>query len=84
MKAYNYAEEIIKDNDEWYQGKNIADEIEPKEKIVNDQDQHITLNMEEDENDADEGFQAFEEGIRNDNISTEEEKENIKRFLKKE
>ncbi|MBC7628500.1 hypothetical protein [Ferruginibacter sp.] len=84
MKAYNYAEEIIKDNDEWYQGKNIADEIEPEEKIVNEQDQDITLNMEEDKNDADEGFQAFEEGIRNDNISTEEEKENIKRFLKKE
>jgi hypothetical protein len=84
MKAYNYADEIIKDNDEWYQGKNITHDIDPKEKIVNEQDQNITLNMEEDKNEADEGFQAFEEGIRNDNISTEEEKENINRANKKE
>jgi hypothetical protein len=84
MKAYNYADEIIKDNDEWYQGKNITDDIDPKEKIVNEQDQNITLNTEEDKNEADEGFQAFEEGIRNDNISTEEQKENINRAHKKE
>lgn len=79
MKKYNYADEIIKDRDELYQEKGSVKNIDPKEKIVNEQDQDITLNMEDAKNEADETFQAFEEGIRNDNISTEEEKENTEK-----
>lgn len=79
MKKYNYADEIIKDSDELYQKKGSVKNIDPKEKIVNEQDQDITLNMEDAKNEADETFQAFEEGIRNDNISTEEEKENTEK-----
>lgn len=79
MKKYNYADEIIKDSDELYQEKGSVKNIDPKEKIVNEQDQDITLNMEDAKNEADETFQAFEEGIRNDNISTEEEKENTEK-----
>ena len=79
MKKYNYADEIIKDRDELYQKKGSVKNIDPKEKIVNEQDQDITLNMEDAKNEADETFQAFEEGIRNDNISTEEEKENTEK-----
>ena len=75
MKNYNYADEIIKDSDELYKGKDSIKNIDPNEKIVNEQDQDITLNMEDAKNEADETFQAFEEGVRNDNISTEEEKE---------
>ena len=79
MKKYNYADEIIKDSYELYQKKGSVKNIDPKEKIVNEQDQDITLNMEDAKNEADETFQAFEEGIRNDNISTEEEKENTEK-----
>lgn len=79
MKKYNYADEIIKDSDELYQEKGSVKNIDPKEKIVNEQDQDITLNMEDAKNESDETFQAFEEGIRNDNISTEEEKENTEK-----
>lgn len=75
MQNYNYANEIIKDNDELHLEKGNVKNTDPKEKIVNEQDQDITLNMEEAKNEADEAFKAFEEGVRNDNISTEEEKE---------
>ncbi len=79
MKKYNYADEIIKDDNDFLQQTELLAKDPVKEKIVNEQDQQIVLNNDEDKNNSDEVFQAFEEGVRNDNISTEEKKEDNKR-----
>jgi hypothetical protein len=41
---------------------------------VNEQDENIILNFEEEKNESDEKLQAFEEGIKNDTVGTEEER----------
>lgn len=79
MKKYNYADEIIKDDNGLLPQSELLQKDPVKEKIVNEQDQQIVQNNDDDKNHSDKVFQAFEEGIRNDNISTEEEKEDISR-----
>jgi hypothetical protein len=71
MNDYNYADEIVSDSD--YQNS-YRRNIDPKEKIVNEQDENIILNFEEEKNESDEKLQAFEEGIKNDTVGTEEER----------
>lgn len=74
MKKYNYADEIIKD-DNWLQQSKYANNYEPKENILNDEDQNIPVNtideLIENNNEPEGKIKAFEEGIRNDNIVTE-------------
>jgi hypothetical protein len=76
---YNYAKEIVDDDDAFhYETAYVRRYDDPKEQIVNEQDQDITVNTEAEKNAADEALVAFEEGLKNDNISTEEKKNNDK------
>lgn len=77
MNNYNYADEIIKDDD--MQPQNYAGKPAPRKNILNSQDQNIFINatdVSEDVNDInidpEEKIKSFEEGIRNDNINTED------------
>jgi hypothetical protein len=78
MKEYNYAEEIVRDSDYHTAYRRCAD---PKEKIVNEQDENIILNFEDEKNESDEKLQSFEEGIKNNSIT--EAEENIEQGTKK-
>ncbi|MBC7511357.1 MAG: hypothetical protein H7320_21815 [Ferruginibacter sp.] len=77
MKNYNYADEIIKDDD--MQPQNYSGKSAPRKNILNSQDQDITVNdtdVSEDvndvNNDPEEKIKSFEEGIKNDNSNTED------------
>jgi hypothetical protein len=70
MNNYNYAEEITRDSD-YRSAYNRSND--PKEQIVNEQDEDIILNFEDEKNESDEQLQAFEEGIKNDSVNTEED-----------
>jgi hypothetical protein len=69
MKDYNYADDITRDSSYPAASRNN----DPKEKIVNEQDEDIILNFEDEKNETDEQLRAFDEGIKNDSIDTEEE-----------
>ena len=74
MKNYNYANESIKD-DNWQHISKYLENTYPRENILNDENQFILSNSIEvlnNKNNADEKIQAFKDGIKNDNINTEE------------
>ena len=77
MTNYNYADEIIKDDD--MQPQHYAGKSAPRKKILNSQDQDISVNatdvsedVNDNNNESEEKINSFEEGIRNDNINTED------------
>lgn len=78
MNNYNYADEIIKDDD-YRQQRKYAGNKAPRKNILNTRDQDITVNtidvseeVSDNNNEPEEKIKAFEEGIRNDNSNTEE------------
>jgi hypothetical protein len=71
MKEYNYADELTRDSN--FQTTTRRMNEDPKEKIVNEQDEDIILNFEDDKNLADEKLQGFEEGVKNDSLIPEED-----------
>lgn len=77
MNNYNYADEIIKDDD--MQPRYYAGKFAPRKNILNSQDQDIFVNaidvsedLKDNNKESGEKIKSFEEGIRNDNINTAE------------
>lgn len=79
MKKYNYMHEIITQKSV-IQQKNYETNCKPKENILNDQDQNLPNNSIDEtfkKNELKDKIKAFEEGIRNDSNSVEENMDGI-------
>ncbi len=79
MKQYNYADEIIKE-DNWLPQNKYRNNYKPKENILNDEDQNMPVNTTDktgDKNEPEDKIKAFEEGIRNDSTNTEENMDGV-------
>ncbi len=77
MEGYNYADEIVKDDDTLTDRRYGFGEPNPREHILNSQDELVAVQTDgelpEDTNVDDGGLlkKGFEEGIKNDSITPE-------------
>lgn len=72
---YNYANALIHNDDDFNRETAfVRNYDDPREKIVNEQDQEIAVNAEDNRNEPDEALVAFEEGLKNDDVKVDEGK----------
>lgn len=79
MQEYNYAEEIIKEHkNQFAQSLYVRGHFLPGDDIINEQDQNTAVNSEEgndifeEEEAAQKKINAYQEGIKNDDINIDE------------